>query len=250
MTDRTASWFIPVLTRPEPWARLFVLPHAGAGPAAAGALAAAMPAGVEVWALNLPGRQARQDEPPCTDLTGLIGELTSWLRRHGDLPYALFGYCGGALLGYLAAAGAAPRSLFVSGFAAPDVAVVPRRLSRFPSGLFWEVVLEQGGVSPELAELTELRPVFEPALRADFGLYAQYLDHAAPLDVPVHVLHGRTDTSISRGGLLGWRRRTTRPLRLAEMPGGHWLLDDAADGVAGYVYGVLSAELGPAGDSR
>ncbi|GAA3438035.1 thioesterase II family protein [Kutzneria kofuensis] len=248
--DEDQDWFVPVERRPGAAARLFVLPHAGAGPAAVAAFGAAVRPDIEVWALNLPGRQARQAEPPRTDLAGLTADLAAWLRRRDPRPYALFGYCGGALLAYLVAEQCAPTHLFVGSQAAPDVALIPRRLHALPGERFWEVVLDQGGVAPELAELVELRPVFEPAIRADFELYAGYRRHGGRLDVPVTVLFGREDRALGRGALLGWRRRTTGRLRLADLPGGHWLLDDATAETAALVGDTVLAGLAtPAGVS-
>ncbi|WP_431873289.1 thioesterase II family protein [Amycolatopsis sacchari] len=228
------GWFVRLERRERARARLYVFPHAGGGPGAVTALAAALPETVEPWALNLPGRQARLDEPPRTDLGPLVTDLARDLATQ-DAPGTYFGYCGGALLAYLVARQCPPARLFVGSFAAPDVALVPRRLHLLPGARFWDVVLDQGGVPPELA-VPELRPVFEDALRADFALYAGYHHRpAAPLDVPITVLHGRRDTGLSRGGLLGWRRHTTSVPEWCALDTGHWLVDEAPHEVAAHL---------------
>jgi surfactin synthase thioesterase subunit len=227
------GWFVRIEHRPLATSRLYAFPHGGAGPGAFAALAAALPPQIEPWALHLPGRQARRDEPPRTDLAPLVAEIAADLTATTG-GYALFGYCGGALLAYLAARQSRPQHLFVASFAAPDVAIVPRRLHLLPGELFWDAVLEQGGVPPELAAHAELRPVFEPAIRADFALYAEHRRRAfTPLDVPITVLYGRDDADLNLGGLLGWRRHTTaaRP-QLRGFPAGHWLIDEHPSGVA------------------
>jgi surfactin synthase thioesterase subunit len=237
------GWFACLEPRAEARARVYVFPHAGAGPGALGALAAELPESIELWALNLPGRQVRRDEAPRTELEPLIEEVAADLTEAPGY-HALFGYCGGALLAYLTARRSRPGRLFVASFAAPDLALISRRLHTLPGDLFWEMVLAQGGVPPELAALTELRPVFEPALRADFGLYAGYLHHRAePLDVPITVLYGRDDTDLSLGGLLGWRRQSTVRPDLCDVPGGHWLVDEDPAGVAARLAGRIMADL-------
>jgi medium-chain acyl-[acyl-carrier-protein] hydrolase len=228
MTGDKQGWFVPVDHHPDARTRLYVFPHAGAGPAAAAPLAERLPPDIDVWALNLPGRQVRPGEPARTDLTGLTRDLARWLVDNDVKPYALFGYCGGALLAYLAAARCAPTRLFVGSFAAPDIALIARRLHLLPRDRFWEIILDQGGIGPELAGQLELRGVFEPALRADFGLYAGYQHRPQRLTVPITVLHGRDDDQLGRGALLGWRRHTSGPVELVDLPGGHWLLDEAA----------------------
>lgn len=223
-----APWFVRVERRAQARARLYVFPHAGGGPGAVGALAAALPDTIEPWALNLPGRQARLAEAPRTELEPLIAELAAELSRDetGPPERGYFGYCGGALLAYLTARLVTPDHLFIGSFAAPDVVLVPRRLHLLPGAAFWETVLAEGGVPAELAR-DELRPIFEGALRADFGLYAQFHSRPTePLDTPVSVLYGRDDPDQSRGGLLGWRRFSTSRPDLCELKAGHWLVDE------------------------
>jgi surfactin synthase thioesterase subunit len=249
------GWFVRLEHRERAHTRLYVFPHAGAGPGALAALAAELPETVELWALNLPGRQARLHEPPRTDLEQLVADLVDDLtaadETDGPVRRAYFGYCGGALLAYLAARRVAPQRLFVGSFAAPDVALVPRRLHRLPGDTFWDVVVEQGGVPPELAR-PELRPVFEGALRADFALYADYHHRAAkPLPMPITVLYGQDDTELSRGSLLGWRRQSGAEVDLCELRTGHWLVDEDPAGAAACIADrIRSDAAGPVGAAR
>ncbi|MGW4393655.1 thioesterase II family protein [Amycolatopsis nivea] len=238
------GWFARAAARPAARARIYAFPHAGAGPGALAALAEALPDTAELWALNLPGRQARLEEPPRTELEPLVAELAADVLEDGwRQPRIFFGYCGGALLAYLTALRVAPDRLCVGSFGAPDVALVPRRLHALPDETFWDVVIEQGGVPPELAR-EELRPVFEAALRADFALYAScFPGPAAPLDVPVTVLRGIRDEELSLGSVLGWRRYSTRPLELRSVDAGHWLVDEAPEPVGACLAECVETDL-------
>ncbi|GAB2479575.1 alpha/beta fold hydrolase [Streptosporangium sandarakinum] len=288
----TAPWFVPVGGRPEGRVRLYAFPNAGGGPASLTGPAAAFPPEVEVWSVNLPGRQARLAEPPRDDLDGLVEDLARDLLTTARPPYALFGYCSGALLAYLVCrrltelsapggpppapgrpasgpspgigrpasgpspdagsrAGSAPgpaaerpilpERLLVGSFAAPDVALLLRRLPSLPSWLFWEQLIELGGVPAEVAEREALRPILEPALRADFGMLAGYRHvPAPPLPVPITVLYGGRDRSVSRGGLLGWRRQSVHRPSLRELDASHWLAEEAPDRLAA----AITEEIG------
>ncbi|WP_320068797.1 thioesterase II family protein [Micromonospora sp. RTGN7] len=241
----THGWFLRLERRDRARARLVVFPHAGGGPGALADLAAHLPDDIEPWALNLPGRQARLHEAPRTDVERLIADIAGDLA---DIPgyRAYFGYCGGALLAYLAARAATPDRLFVGSFAAPDVAPLPRRLHQLPEDMFWDAVLDQGGVPPELAN-PDLRPVFEAALRADFALYAAYYHRrTAPLETPVTVLYGRDDDQLTRGGLLGWRRHSTSRPELCELEAGHWLVAEDPAGVAARLAARIHDDVHPA----
>ncbi|WP_406316884.1 alpha/beta fold hydrolase [Streptosporangium sp. NBC_01639] len=256
----SAPWFVPVGERAEGRVRLYVFPNAGGGPASLTELAAGFPPEVGVWAVNLPGRQARLAEPPLTDLHELVDLLARDLLATARRPYALFGYCSGALLAYLVcrrlaelspppgpgappALGAppGPERLLVGSFAAPDVALLLRRLPSLPSWLFWEQLIELGGVPAEVAGREALRPVLEPALRADFGMLAGYRHHPGPpLPTPITVLYGKRDGSVSRGGLLGWRRQSVSRPSLRELDASHWLAEETPDRLAA----VIAEEIG------
>ncbi|WP_241253687.1 hypothetical protein [Streptomyces sp. W1SF4] len=57
-------------------ARVLCLPYAGGGAGTCRTWAAAMPAGTELHAVELPGHGRRPAEPPATRLGGIIGALT------------------------------------------------------------------------------------------------------------------------------------------------------------------------------
>lgn len=247
MTD-TRDWFLPVAD--DTGVRVFAFPHAGAGCAQLapfGRIGAAH--GLSVWAANLPGRQARLDEPPHTRFGDLVDELADRITGLLDRPYVLFGYCGGSLLAYglarvlRARALPLPQRLTVVSYEAPDIARRPRRVAQLPPDLLWEHLTESGGVPATLSGNQRLRNVAEPAVRADFAWLADYRHQPdLPLPVPVTVCFGRADDS-PRGAFLGWRRHTSHPLDVRVVDGGHWLLDDAADELAAQVAAAVSRDV-------
>jgi len=249
MSDR--DWFVPLGEEAQGGRRpgaapgrpgcrvLLAFPHAGAGCAQMAGLAHSVAPDVVVWSANLPGRQARLDEPPRTDLDVLVTELADAAATVlSDHPYEMFGYCAGALTALLAArvlrdrGVPPPRRLIVVSAEAPDIAWRPRRLADHPSDRLWQLLAEHGGVPPAMAADERMRAVAEPAVRADFAMIAHYrLRPEPPLASTVTVCYGRGDR-VRRGALLGWRRQSTLPLELRELAGGHWLLDDSRDELA------------------
>ncbi|MGH3468021.1 MAG: thioesterase II family protein [Thermocrispum sp.] len=226
--------------------RLVIFPHAGGGPASVSALAPLFGPEVDVWSVNLPGRQARAAEAPRDDLDGLVEDLASDLAKStAGAPLALFGYCSGALLAFLVCRrlselDAPPSRLIVGSALAPDIATPPRRLHLSPSDAFWDRLIAFGGVPEEIAGRTDLRPVLEPALRADFGLQASYRHRAGePFGTPITVVYGSRDASVTRGGLLGWRRQTTRRPVLRPIESSHWLIEDAPAELAAVLTGEI-----------
>jgi surfactin synthase thioesterase subunit len=238
-TDR--DWFVPLGgTTGRP---LLAFPHAGAGCAQLVELARAVGPDVSVWAANLPGRQARLHEPVRTDLEEVVAELTAAATEVLDegRRYDVFGYCAGAQTALLVSRAlratglGAPARLIAVSAEAPDIARRPRRLADQPSDRLWSLLAEQGGVPPAMAADRRLRALTEIAVRADFRMIADYrLRPDFPLPSAISVCYGSRDP-VRRGALLGWRRQSTVALDLRQLPGGHWLLDDACDELAAVV---------------
>ncbi|GAA3728982.1 alpha/beta fold hydrolase [Plantactinospora mayteni] len=247
MTD-ARDWFLPVAD--DTGLRVFAFPHAGAGCAQLAPFGRAAAAqGMSVWAANLPGRQARLDEPARTRFEDLAEELVDEITGRLDQPYVLLGYCGGALLAYglarmlRARSATLPLRLVVVSYEAPDIARRPRRIAHLPADLLWTELVESGGVPASLGRNPRLQKVAEPAVRADFTWLAGYRHQPdLPLPIPVTVSFGRADGS-PRGAFLGWRRHTSHPLDVRLVDGGHWLLDDACDALAAQVAAAVSGDL-------
>lgn len=235
-----ARWFVTLDRRPDAAVTLFAFPHAGAGATAFADCARRLSPEVELRALNLPGRQARLREPPRTELEPLVGELAGHVQASlGDRPYALFGYCSGALLAFLVArrlrsAGAPPaRRLLVASYFPPDRVVTVPRLDDMPADEFWATIRSLGGMPEALLALDGYREVFEPALRADFGLLARYRYRPeAPLDLPLTAVGGRGDDGLGSDELAGWARQTAAEFSLRLLVAGHWLLEQCPDRLA------------------
>ncbi|MFC4015628.1 thioesterase II family protein [Nonomuraea purpurea] len=242
----SADWFVPLGAAGR--TRLFSIPHAGAGCAQLAGLAKAMePHRVQVLSANLPGRQARLAEPPVTDYATLVEELADGMVAHADgPPYALFGYCGGALLAYGVARALMSRStqpptrLIVASYEAPDIALLPRRVADLPADRLWTYLLDSGGVPDSLGADPQLRKLVEPAIRADFTALAGYRHRPGPpMPLPITVFFGERDPGTPRGALLGWRRQSERPVELRPLRCGHWLMDEAVSDLAAGIASVL-----------
>src|SRR5579875_253025 len=126
-------------------ARLVCLPHAGgSAPFFLPVSAALSPAGVDVLAIQYPGRQDRRAEPPIGDMAVLADRLYGVLRRQPEMPTTLFGHSMGAILGFevarrLEAAGRGPVHLFVSGRRGPATFRDERIHQRDDAGILAEL---------------------------------------------------------------------------------------------------------------
>lgn len=122
-TTKAGRW----LTRepdPDAAARLFCLPVSGIG----ATLFRPWPPridDIEVCPVQLPGRENRAKEPACASMEEFTKQAADALEPYLDRPFAFYGHCYGARLGYalsveLASRGLPlPRHLFASACLAP-----------------------------------------------------------------------------------------------------------------------------------
>lgn len=233
--------------RPAPGSRLRLLcfHHAGGGasyyrdwPAALG------PRGVEVWPVQLPGREGRFTEPFAKDLDQLAAELADVLGpRAARRPYALYGHSAGAHVAVAFAMEMAARGLpepvrLFAGAARPPSHPDPD----FPLHLMDDAALlaklkSYGGMPRELLMAPELIEMAVAAARADLQLTETAHRPPMPwLSCPVTAVSGRQDAAVPVELLPHWQGATTGPADVHLLDGGHfprfWAGDAFAEVVA------------------
>jgi medium-chain acyl-[acyl-carrier-protein] hydrolase len=228
-----AAWVLVPRPIAAPRLRLICLPHAGAGASTFFSWGASLqPAGIEVRAVQYPGREHRLAEPCVASAPALVRALAdAWSEIAGGGPCALFGHSMGAILGFelaceLARRGhvALPAHLFLAGHNPPHVPSRLPTLHTLPDGQFLPAVAQHYGNLPaELIADREMAALFAPILRADFTLVDQYVwRRTGPVGMPLTAFGGTTDPWTSPGELAEWARHTRAAFRLQLFPGGHF----------------------------
>lgn len=224
------------LPRPNPQARLrlFCFPYAGGSASIFRAWAAALPAEIELVAVELPGRGERFKERPMMDLPALLSALKAALQSHLHLPFVFFGHSLGALLSYeLArtlrrAQAPQPQQLLVSGWRAPQLPDRQPKLAQLPEPAFIEELRRFNGTPKGVLDNMELRELFLPILRADFAIAESYIyTPDIPLSCPIAAFGGLQDKTVSRDELMAWRDQTNRNFTVRMLPGDHFFLNTA-----------------------
>lgn len=223
--------------------RLLCLPFPGAGASTFLPWGDALPADVELSAIQLGGREDRfLDEPPST-VEAIVAEVVDVVAPTLDLPYALFGHSGGALLAYeLARALPEPVHLFVSAEPPPEAPRPDATLYQLDDASFADRIRARGGTAPEIAANPELMELLLPTLRADFTWYGTYqYEHRPPLQCPITMFASPDDPLVAPADMAGWREHTTGPTRLQEVagPGGHFYVRDGAAPLIGAIVDSL-----------
>jgi pimeloyl-ACP methyl ester carboxylesterase len=134
-SPRTNPWLVMPRRLPHPRTTLLCLHHAGGGASSYRAWVRLLPADVELWMVQLPGREERIAEPALAAVEPVLDAIVAALRPALRGPYAIFGHSLGATLAYalasrLQASGelAMPDHLFLSGAPAPEAGRESRRL--------------------------------------------------------------------------------------------------------------------------
>lgn len=229
-TNSADAWVRPVAARPQARRRLFCFHPAGSGALLYRDWPAAIPADVEVLAVQLPGREARLAEPHLTDYGQVVEQLFAAMRPLLDRPYALFGHSMGALIAYGIAMTAprvgpqAPTRLTVSGCPGPGSAPRKPGRARWSDAKLVEDMREMGGTPEEVLQHVGLLELILPTLRADYGVYESFRPPAGPqLACPVSVFGGQDD-SVTVEELERWRGTTRAHTSVRLFPGGHFFL--------------------------
>ena len=234
MPERAASdpWFVCTRPRSSPDLRLFCFPYAGGGASIYRAWPTRLTTNLEVFAVQLPGRESRLSEAPFDSLPRLVTALADVIAPYTNGRYAFFGHSFGALLGFELARELRKRShgmpvcLFASGRQAPRRPEPDPPLHRLPDTEFARAVHRRYNAIPQFVfDEPELLQLLLPALRADLSMAETYAySDEAPLDCTICAFGGELDHRLTKADLDAWRDETCGESSVRMFPGDHFFL--------------------------
>lgn len=234
----------------NPSARLICLPHAGGSATFFVPVAAALSPGVDVVAIQYPGRQERRREDPIDDIHILADRIHTIISRQPELPVTLFGHSMGAILAFelarrLEASGHPPERVFASGRRAPSTHRDETVHHRDDAGIMAEMRALNGTASSVLGDQDMMRAIL-PALRADYRAAETYrCSPQTAVSCPITVLTGDSDPKTTLAEANAWASHTTGLFDVQVFPGGHFFLTDHADQIIKILHGRLHAQPAP-----
>lgn len=228
---------------------MFCFPHAGVGASVYRRWPSGLPADVEMWAIQSPGRENRIREKAWTHIPALVDAIVEALAGLMDRPFALFGHSMGAVLAtevarrLHVAGGPQPLHLIVSGRRPPHIAALEPPLAPLTDAEFIEELRRRyGGIPAVVQRDSALMALFLPCLRADItALEMHQPEPREPLACPITVFGGTEDSLTPREHLDAWRGETTGSFRARVFEGGHFFLEPRRDEVLAEVSAIFAS---------
>ena len=246
-------------TNPNPWlfcpnklsnpkVRLVCFPFSGGGASLFYSWANALPASVEIHAVQLPGREARFNEPRITSAEIIGAHVADAIVPLMDRPVVLFGYSLGAWLAFectrnlsLRSAASNPAQLIVAAARAPHAERVVPRITHLPQDEFLQQVQYYFDSSEQSWGVPELLEILLPIVRDDISITEKYIyPEAKPLAVPIHVFTGAQDISVPLPAAEAWRELTNSRFSIDEFPGGHFFINEYLAEIQNKISGQLN----------
>ncbi len=205
------------------------MPHAGAGASTYQAWPALVPLSVEVFALQLPGREERLKEAPFTEWNAMIESVKMAIDTLPRTPIIFFGHSLGAIIALEAAryvALATParlRQVFCAGRPWPGDGDEWRTdIADMADGVFLEMMADRYGSTGAALESDTIRDIALPILRADVALLMSYQWRPmTPLPCPITVFTGTSDPSTDGRDISLWQKETKSNFTHSEIEGDH-----------------------------
>lgn len=222
------KWLINAQAKPSASINLVCFTFGGGGASVYRPWGVQLPANVNLWAVQLPGRENRFNEPFAEDYRDVVKGVFEDLDALGLTNLVLFGHSMGAHFATLTAQQLErigrnrPRMLIVSGIKPPSLAK-HKEWANAPDDELQNHVISLGAMPDEVRDNEGFLEMYMEKIRADYKLY-----ESVPQDTPVKVrcsmmaLFGDSDPLVNEGEFTHWRDYAGADISFQAFKGGHF----------------------------
>lgn len=236
------KWFAHQTAHPEAKLNLICFVFAGGSPSFFAPWKAIFPSTVNLLPVLYPGRESRSGEALPDTMEELVEVFANESREELERPYAVWGHCSGALLGFelalaQSAANNPPAAFIVSGCEAPQHALrlipeVQRDFSEVKDEDILASLSAYGLMPQDMIENPVFRSYFLPIYRRDLAMFAKYRHKPASLNCPALIMNGTEDYMLNQEYIEEWNDCFDSDAALLYFSGKHYFVNDHKEEVA------------------
>jgi surfactin synthase thioesterase subunit len=206
-----ALWIRRFHEMPDAFTQLVCFPHAGGAATFFRPLSGAMTAGIQLRAVQYPGRQDRRLEP-CASTVGQLADALLAVLGNDQItvPTVFFGHSMGAIVAFEVMRrcenelAGGPIGLIASGHRAPSISRVENLHSRSDDAVVDEMRRLNGTDASFLSD-PDVRAMKLPAMRGDYRAIETFRYEEGPaLAAPIHAFIGTSDPRVSIDEAMAW----------------------------------------------
>ncbi len=242
----------------QPWIRLsknnneavkmFCFPFSGASAQSYLPFANLQNAGVNVHALEMPGRGRRFQEEMFGDMSAIVDEAATGLEPFiAARDFVFFGHSLGGLIAFEVARELRrrdkhlPMHFFISGMLAPQIPRKRKTVSDLSDTEFLERVKELEGTPDEILDNPEMLELMIPLLRNDFKIYENYrYADEEQLKCPITAFAGTEDKFVDADDVQKWSEQTAILFSKHVFDGGHFYIYSHLEEIFGIINRTLT----------
>lgn len=242
-----SKWFVTPKANPDAKLRLHCFPYSAGNASTYTSWVEHLSEDIELVAIQPPGRARRMGEAAYTSMADLIAGLCAEIEPWLDKPYVIFGHSLGSRVGFelihqaLQRQWRMPEHFIASGSNAPHICRKHKRIYQLEQAEFIAGLKQfSPTTATEIFDNENLLKLFMPMMRADFTIADTYFREVGePLDIPVSVFCGSTDTDAPEHEMSTWQAHFTQPLNCDVFEGGHFFIEDNSEAVVARVNAIL-----------
>ncbi|KZN33975.1 hypothetical protein N480_22560 [Pseudoalteromonas luteoviolacea S2607] len=180
-------------------------------------------------------------------MASMMAELDLHADFITELPYILFGHSFGSRVAFAlccsfkAKGRKLPNYLVASASRAAYLPINGKAIDRYSDRDFIANIVGIKNVPKEVLSNAELMELVLPVLRADFSIAGTFVADEIKMPFPILALYGKEDKGVTDEGVNKWADLTSIGFKKAEIPGGHFFINQYRENVLAQLENIIDA---------